>query len=149
MTFRNAIDKMPRYMRRLMACDLVPMPGNSLEVRKGVYVLYYEGRPVYVGRSRNMKQRLRMHVSGGKEGASFAFKLGRRLLQTQEPRRISATRKQLAADPDFQRAFDLAVARIREMEVRAVEVDDPIEQTLFEIYAHMELRTRFNSFETS
>jgi len=33
------------------------------------------------------------------------------------------------------------------MSVRAVEIKDPIVQTLFEVYAHMALRTEFNDFD--
>ena len=33
------------------------------------------------------------------------------------------------------------------MKVRVVEIEDPIDQTIFEVYAHMELGTKFNSFE--
>ena len=33
------------------------------------------------------------------------------------------------------------------MEVCVVGVADPIEQTIFEVYAHLELQSPFNSFE--
>ena len=31
--------------------------------------------------------------------------------------------------------------------VKAVGIEDPIEQTLFEVYAHLALGTKYNSFE--
>ena len=80
--------------------------------------------------------------------SGLVFKLARLAFLNLNPRGRGATRKRLAEDPDFQQAFALATALIRQMKVRAVEIDDPIEQTIFEIYAHMELGTRFNSFET-
>ena len=126
------------------------MLGRALAGSQGVYVLYSEaGVPMYTGRSRNIGSRLRMHLSGGMEGASLASKLARLEFLDPNPGRRSETRKRLAEDPGFQQAFALVTAQIRKMKVRVVEIADPIEQTVFEIYAHMELGTRFNSFETS
>lgn len=149
MTFHDKIAKMPLYMNDLMACDPVGISGSALSVVQGVYVLYNEsGSPKYVGRSDDIRRRLTAHVSGGMESASLAFKLARLAIVKKTPKCSGVTRKQLAAEPEFQRAFELAKAAIRKMKVRVVEIADPIEKTIFEVYAHMELRTRFNSFET-
>ena len=43
--------------------------------------------------------------------------------------------------------FTEAKARVRNMELRYVEVVDPIKQSLFEVYAHLELATPYNSFD--
>ena len=58
-------------------------------------------------------------------------------------------REDLARDPEFKPLFDEAKRRVREMDIRVVEIHDPIEQTVFEIYAHLKLETpaEFNSFE--
>ncbi|WP_407309875.1 hypothetical protein [Desulfosporosinus sp. SB140] len=48
----------------------------------------------------------------------------------------------------FVELFLNAKKRVSKMSVRAVEINDPIVQTIFEVYASMELKTdEFNSFE--
>ena len=59
----------------------------------------------------------------------------------------SMSRKDLENNKDFQRHYIAAKERVRKMEVRVVEVAGPIEQTILEVYAHIELGTPFNSFE--
>ena len=49
--------------------------------------------------------------------------------------------------PAFSLRFSEAKERVRNMTIRIVEIRDPIEQTIFEVYAHMKLGTPFNSFE--
>ena len=106
-------------------------------------MLYENGRPLYVGRSDQLADRLLSHgrPSSGSESATFAFNLARG--EFPEP----LSRGELRPDPEFQRRFDRAKERVRRMEVRAVALADPIEQTLFEVYAHLHLGTPFNSFE--
>lgn len=62
---------------------------------------------------------------------------------------IKRARKILEADPDFLKHFKEAKERVTKMNVRWIELKDPIERTLFEIYAALALDTvAFNSFET-
>ena len=51
------------------------------------------------------------------------------------------TRDDLQQADDFKPLYDEAKARVRRMEVRVVEVADPIEQTVFEVYAALRLPT--------
>jgi len=51
-------------------------------------------------------------------------------------------------DPAFRAAFDQAKTRIREMDVRFVEVANPVRQALLEIYVAVSLRTPYNDFRT-
>ena len=90
--------------------------------------------------------------SSGSESASFAFILakedfGNEDLKTTGPDRKPMSRKELASDPDFKPIFDAAKERVRKMRIRAVDVQDPVEQTIFEVYAHLQLGTPHNSFE--
>ena len=48
----------------------------------------------------------------------------------------------------FQGYFRKAKERVSRMEVQYVEVADPIEQTLLEVYAAESLETPYNSFKT-
>ena len=152
-TFQDVIDKMPVYGQELMDCEAIPMNtradrralGSKLPAREGVYVLYERGRPMYVGRSDNLKTRLLDHglSSGGSETATFAFNIAKERF----PNPSSMTRRELVRDPEFQIHFREAARRVRLMEVRAVGISDPIEQTIFEVYASMMLDTPYNSFE--
>ena len=51
-------------------------------------------------------------------------------------------------DPAFASAFEVAKARIRAMQVRFVEVADPIRQTILEVYVALALSTPYNDFDT-
>lgn len=112
----------------------------------GIYVLYEDETPLYVGRTGRLKARLREHSaeSSSHFSASFAFILARKkaLLNNVDCKR---SRKQLQDCPDF--AFNEAKKRVRAMQFRCVEIEDSIEQTLFEVYAAVELETPHNSFE--
>lgn len=38
--------------------------------------------------------------------------------------------------------------KFSEMQVQVLQMGDPIEQTLFEVYAALELKTEYNNWET-
>lgn len=149
--FEDVIDKMPAHMRRLQECKPMGMETRAerhalrrrLPADEGIYVLYESDRPMYVGRLDNLADRLLSHgrPSSGSESATFAFNLARRDFPG------SLSRGELRRDEEFSRHFARARERVRGMEVRVVALADPIEQTIFEVYAHLKLGTPFNSFE--
>ena len=151
--FQEVMVKMPMYMEKLGQSGAISMYSmadrralrRKLPASKGIYVLYERGRPMYVGRSDNMANRLLEHgqPSGGSETATFAFNIAKQ----QFPGSTFMLRKDLQRHKEFQLLFDSAKERVRRMEVRVVDVADPIEQTIFEVYAHLELQSPFNSFE--
>jgi hypothetical protein len=49
--------------------------------------------------------------------------------------------------PEFSELFRDAKERVGRMTVRVIEITDPIEQTLFEVYAALALATPYNDFE--
>lgn len=61
----------------------------------------------------------------------------------------SVSREDLLGISAFRVLFTAAKRHVKGMQVRAVEVPDPIEQAILEVYAHLELDTNpeFNSFE--
>ena len=111
--------------------------------KQGVYVLYEGGKPIYVGRSNNIPQRIRGHSASSRhESATFAFKLLREKLGNPE-----GTRKEV--QEENQEEYDLQRKRVGDMAIRAVEIKDQRDQTVFEIYAVLALgTTRYNTFET-
>jgi len=79
--------------------------------------------------------------------ATFAFRLA-----MEDAKRaglnIKRRRAELEVDPEFRSFFSDAKHRVSNMTVQYVEVDDPIEQSLLEVYAAESLATPYNSFET-
>lgn len=77
--------------------------------------------------------------------ATFAFRLAK-----QKCGQLSAGRTdaELESHPEFKPLFMAAKDRVSKMKVQYVEVPDPIEQALFEVYAAESLGTKHNSFET-
>ena len=155
--FEDVIDEMPRYLQELEDSQVITIDGRGRfshphelpADNKGIYILYEDGKPMYVGRSDRLRARLHEHgrPSSGSESASFAFNIARERFLTTRPDSDTMSRKELTGDSDFDRLFSADKKRVREMGIRVVKIQDPIEQTVFEVYAHMKLGTTFNSFE--
>ena len=158
-TWGNLIDKMPQLLQTLKS-DNPPRspnkPGNLPE--KGCYVLYENGEPIYVGRSKNLPNRINQHVSGT-ASATFAYLLAKKDLTDRgiEPKKKSGkpssriTTEDVEDDPH---ALGQARKRVSKMQFRVVKINDDHEQYAFELYAALELGTTleqggFNSFKTS
>ena len=123
--------------------------------KSGIYLFSENGKPVYVGRSRNIRNRYNGHISSSPYSASFAFLLARVKTGMNEASYISGpktsgpkTRKELMEDCKFKEAFNKARQQIREMEFRYVEESNSIRQALLEIYCAVKLNTEYNKFET-
>ena len=137
--FEDVIDRMPRYLQELEDCQVITrdrrgwLPPNL--PAKGIYVFYEDGKPLYVGRSDRLRRRLLEHgrASGGSETAPFAFNIARKKFRKTRPDSDSMSRSALAQDPEFAPLFSNAKRRVRRMEIRIVGIQDPIEQTIFEV----------------
>ena len=148
-TFDKYVNKMrDEYLpklKQMMPTKLADLKGAKLP-KAGIYVLYEDETPLYVGRTGRMKARLKEHgaQSSSHFSASFAFILAKEkaLLNNVDCKR---SRKQLQDCPDF--AFNEAKGRVSNMRFKCIEINDSIEQTLFEVYAAIELETLHNSFE--
>ena len=159
MSFKDVVEKMRGYLKGLKNCPLAtPKSGNfpsdtlpSVKSRvKGVYCFYEDGKALYVGRTRNIRKRVLQHrrLRGRHNSAAFAFNIAKRDFE-EDHQRKSLSRVELSKNPTFDRLFTQAKERVRKMSVRYVEINDPIEQTVFEVYAHMKLGTPFNDFRTT
>ena len=148
--------------RRLVERDpfrLDQKPSPVPKGQAGVYCLYEsDRRPLYVGRGRDVRQRLANHRSTSVTSASLAVKMAR--IEAQKPARYRTETSPaylLEHCEPFADAFRGALARIRDMQVRYVELDakdDGVRQAVLEIYAACELGTLvrcggYNTFETS
>ena len=113
-----------------------------------IYVFYHDNMPVHVGRTRNLRQRLRGHISMSHYSASFAFKRARAVTGMVATYKKGEGRGKLMEDPTFKAAFDRALAEVKGMSIRYLLVEDPIDQYLLELYAALELGTSLSEFDT-
>ena len=145
--FKEIVEKFPGYMRKLL--EKPPVPANELKdiPKKGIYVFFENSKPIYVGRSRNLTQRFKQHSQQSSDfnSASFAFMIAK-LNAKKDGVPIKKTRTTL--HEKFIPYFDKAKSRVSNMLVQVTEVNDPVEQTLFEVYASLELKTEYNKWET-
>ena len=136
-------------MKKLTKDSPVPISELKNIPKRGIYVFYENGRPIYVGRSRNLTQRFRQHhqQSSRHNSATFAFMISKKDAEKSGVD-IKRSREELQNDPVFIPIFIKAKKRVSEMHVQVIQMDDPIEQTLFEVYAALELKTKHNSWDT-
>ncbi|MFZ1128716.1 MAG: hypothetical protein WAN78_10885 [Methanoregula sp.] len=116
---------------------------------KGIYVFFEKGRPLYVGRSDRMKERLKEHGrrSSGHTSATFAFIMAKKMAEKTKID-LSQIREDLEKDPELKPIYDRMKERVSKMQIKVVEVPDPVEQTFFEVYAALELKTPYNEWGT-
>ena len=143
--FWRAVDRMKPLMDELKGSEERSWDRYSNAPQNGVYVLYEKGNPIYVGRSNNMRNRIREHgaASSDRYSATFAFKLLRQELNEPKGRAedIEGAHKE---------KYRQQRERVRAMTFRTVEITDQLEQTLFETYAIIEMGTapKYNDFQT-
>jgi predicted GIY-YIG superfamily endonuclease len=152
--FQEIINRFPGYMTELK--KLPPVPTSELQniPKRGIYVFYEDNKPIYVGRSKNLRQRFRQHgqPSSDHHSATFAFMIAK---QDAEKNGVkmkkngkNKTRKELQDDDHFSPYFINAKKRVSDMQVQVIPMEDAIEQTLFEVYAALELNTEYNKWDT-
>lgn len=147
--FRALLDKLPTLMFQLSNAQLRPWSNLGELPQKGIYVFYEDNVPIYVGRTNRIKKRIKEHgqMSSGHNSAPFAFNLAKKEAKALGIE-LSVTRDMLNLNFDFVELFLNAKKRVSNMSVRVVEINNPIVQTLFEVYASMDLKTdEYNSFE--
>ncbi len=130
-----------------------PLALPSSMCKRGVYLLTEAGRHLYVGRSNRLRRRIGNHCSeSARENiAVFAFRLAREAtgnMKAVYKKGSGGTRKELMLDPIFVQSFGTAKERIRGMQVRFVEEDNPVRQALLEVYVAVVLNTPYNDFDT-
>jgi hypothetical protein len=148
-TFEDIISTFPERMRELTERPPIPVSGLENIPVQGIYVFYENGKAIYVGRSRNLKQRFRQHrqQSSDHHSATFAFMIARQDAEKAGVN-VERTRDDLEKDSIFSRYFSEAKKRVSDMQVQVLSMDDPIEQTLFEVYAALDLKTEYNTWDT-
>ena len=150
--FNQIMSKVDRKYDHLR--ESLPFTWNTVpkkyEHGSGIYLFSENDKPLYVGRTNNLKRRLRNHTRPSHNMATFAFLLARhateRLSASYRP---SGSRKDLLKNNvPFRKAFDDARERIKRMDVRFVEEKEPVGQALLEIYAAYVSKAKYNDFDT-
>lgn len=149
--FNLYINKLPSLLNELLLVP--PVKPTALPIilpKKGIYLFSEKNKHLYVGRSNNIRKRIQYHSRQGANHnqATFAFRIARSETKFEKAAyKIKGSRKQLEEDPVFGPAFIKAKERVKNMELRFVEVNDPVQQALLEIYVAITLRTPYNDFE--
>jgi hypothetical protein len=119
--------------------------------KRAIYLFSRGTEHLYVGRTNNLRRRLRDHCSPSAthKTAAFAFKIARELTgNLKASYSHKGSRSDLCQDPVFSSAFQEAKRQLREdMDIRFIQEDDPITQALFEIYVSLALKTPYNDFD--
>ena len=110
----------------------------------GCYVLLEENKPIYVGISRSIVQRLSQHVKGTTHfDASLAYRIASQITLHGNQRNVAMT------DPDFKNEFENAKNYLKSLKVAFIQIQNDLEIYLFEAYCAMKLDTaRWNTFKT-
>lgn len=149
--FEAIIASMPDLLTELTRRQAAPFQDtDALPSKPGVYLFSEGPSPCYVGNTPNLRQRLREHTgaSSRENQAALAWRMA---LQQAEEAGVSTsgTRKTIEADPAFAAIFEKARERVAKMDVRFIEVDDPIVRTVLEVYVARALGTdSYDSLET-
>lgn len=150
-TFRRHVEALHPAYERLIASTPFKYADLAKQAvpERGIYLLTEEGQHLYVGRSDNIRQRLKDHcaVSATHHKAAFAFRLTREACGVPKASyRREGSRADLMTQDHFRTAFEAQKARLREMDIRVVEEADPNRQALLEMYVSIALGTPYNAF---
>ena len=153
--FQTIIEQMEPLLEKLRLSPLLTLsdvqatPGKKFP-KQGVYVFYENGRPIYVGRSNRMRNRIIEHgADSARHGAAtFAFKLLRERLNKLPTYTPKDSREEIQKNHPGEYAMQRE--RVRKMKIRVIEIEDQQVQAVFEIYAILSLgTTRYNTFKTT
>lgn len=147
--FTDRLSKLTKWFVRLQSIEQIAwakLPDTLPE--KGIYVFYENDQAQYVGRTDRMRQRLQEHVrpSSNHLTATFAFIIAKREA-TSAGIDTTINRNALCENPQFKDLFAQSKERVRNMSIRYVEIEHPVDQYLFEVYAADVLDTPYNEFE--
>ena len=149
--YRGIADKLPLLLHQLRSApewrrgDSVLVPPEP-----GIYLFTRAGRAVYVGQTRNLRQRISNHA-GAKSShnqATYAFGLAMKAAM-RKGRVFTGSRAAIASDPEFAEIFRVERERVARMPVRYLTIEDGDAElmTIFEVYAAIAFGTR-QSFRT-
>ncbi len=116
-----------------------------------IYVFYKDGEAVYVGRTRNLYQRLKDHTRKNRFSASFALKNTRIMhKKTKAYGNTSDPNKMTSKDivETYAETFQNEVEKIKLMEFCFIKVKDPLDQYILELLATLHFKLPTDGFDT-
>jgi predicted GIY-YIG superfamily endonuclease len=147
--FADVTQSIPALFDQLVTSPYFTEKGIAVQRgRPGIYVFYEDDEAVHVGRTRDLAQRLRGHISRSHYSATFAFKRARRELGKAATYTVKGSRAELLKDPEFAATFYKHIDLLKKLHVRFIEVQDPVQQYLLELYAHLEFELPLDEFDT-
>lgn len=106
----------------------------------GIYLLYYDDTPFYVGISRNVLSRLKQHVAGKSHyPASLAYKLAKDQIPDFTGRR---------SEMEFSAINKAQNYMLKQCKASVLPIYNAEQLYLLELYTAMQLKTPYNTFET-
>ena len=145
---RSVLAQMEPLLIELQACSAETFATRTKLPDRGVYVFCEGDKALYVGRSNQVWERIRIHgVKGAnQEQANFAFRLLVKEYDLDTGHSAPVSRSQIAEK--YAAEFREQKQRVRNMTIKAVEITDDTESYFFEAYAILALgTTEFNKFE--
>jgi GIY-YIG catalytic domain len=114
----------------------------------GIYAFEDSSGPVYVGRTRNIGQRLRAHIARSHNSASFALKRTRLIHGLPTTYKASGGRAEIVAHPEYGATFRKQIELIGGFSVRFLTMEDPIDQYLSELAITMRYGLPLEGFDS-
>ena len=152
MFFNKHLDK----LNRTDFIELNNLKIGELPTSGGIYIFYEKKEPIYVGRTNNLNQRIRLHIrnSSKEESATFVFNLAKKqIIKNNEDSILfngerKVTRKELMKKPKFISMFNEKKKLVQNMKLKYIEENDDVIQTILEPYISVKLKTnnKYNSF---
>jgi excinuclease UvrABC nuclease subunit len=132
---------------------LSELKNGDLPKSGGIYVFYDEkDEPIYVGRTKNIRQRIQLHTRDGSkhESATFVFNLAKKEYRVLFPDKLKTTRKLLMNEIEFIPIFNLQKDRVKKMSLKYINEEHDILQTILEPYFAIKLKTypKHQTFKT-
>jgi hypothetical protein len=123
----------------LKAAGFLPPEAES-SAFPGIYLLFHENAPFYVGISRNVLNRLKQHVAGKSHySASLAYKLAKDQIPEFTGRR---------SEMNFEFINKAQTYMLEHCAASVLPVYNAEQLYLLELYTAMQLKTPYNTFET-
>jgi hypothetical protein len=137
--FQNAIRETIRLFDTLDSQQyLVKKDLRARLDHQGVYVMYENETPVYVGRTRKLGRRIAGHRSGSRYSSTFTLRTARLSWSCNHPSQRMTTRI-LMQDVEFVDIFKREVRRVSGLRIKFIECEHILTQYLLEAYAIVEL----------
>jgi GIY-YIG catalytic domain len=149
--FKEFVEELEPKFQQLVS--MAPVKYGALPQnppKRAIYLFSENGEHLYVGRTNNLRNRLRGHCSPSSQhfSAVFAFRIAREVTGfVKASYKPEGSRANLCKHPDFGPAFLAAKHRVGNMDIRYVEESNPVKQALLESYVATVLETRYNDFE--